>query len=81
MAWPVVLLGRLLDRGCECRPCAGGECERPAVAVGGVADEDHVTLADFDAAATVTGRVRALSPYAIHVSRILSIINRDSDTR
>jgi hypothetical protein len=44
---------RLPDRGGEGRPCPGGEGDRAAVAVGGVADEDHAVLADFDAAAAV----------------------------
>ena len=44
----------LSDRSHECLPGARGEHQRPAVAVGGVTDEDHAVLADFDAATTVT---------------------------
>jgi hypothetical protein len=47
----------LLESGNERLPCLGAEGQRPAVAVGGVADEDYGVLGDFDARPAVAAAV------------------------
>lgn len=55
-ALPVSVSG-LFEPGHERLPCLDGEGDCSAVAVGGVADEDHAVLADFDALPAVAAAV------------------------
>ena len=52
----------LLEFGHERPPRLGTEGQRPAVAVGGVADENHAVVSDFDTLSAVAAAVRRLTP-------------------